>query len=77
MGGGLARQWWWLTSDDHHICLTWGGAEDDAEAVHVIARGRCVHHLHCASRKAKRHGPKTTFTGPIRELVHLLLFKFS
>jgi hypothetical protein len=69
MGGGLARQWWWLTSDDHHICLTWGGAEDDAEAVHVIARGRCVHHLHCASGETEGHRPEGRLARPVRQPV--------
>ena len=69
MGGGLARQWWWLTSDDHHICLTWGGAEDDAEAVHVIAGGRCVHHLHCASGETEGHRPEGRLARPVRQPV--------
>ena len=69
MGGGSARQWWWLTGDDHHVCLTRGGAEDDAEAVHVISRGRCVHHLHCASCETEGHRPEGRLARPVRQPV--------
>ena len=43
--------------DDHDVGLARAGAEDDAEAVEVVARRARVHHLHRAAGEAEGHRP--------------------
>ena len=38
---------------DHEVRLARSGAKNDAEAIHVVARRREVHHLHCAASQAE------------------------
>lgn len=42
---------------DHHVGLARAGAEDNAEAVHVVAWCRHVHHFHGTAGQAEGHGP--------------------
>lgn len=48
---------------DHDVRLARAGAEDHAEAVHVVAGRRHVHHLHGAAGQAEGHGPQGTLPG--------------
>ena len=43
--------------DNHAVGLARRGAEDDAEAIEVVAGGAGVHHLHGAASEPERHGP--------------------
>lgn len=43
---------------DHDVRLARAGPEDHAEAVHVVAGRRHVHHLHGAAGQAEGHGPQ-------------------
>lgn len=57
--------------DDHAVGLSRRGAEDDAEAVEVVAGGAGVHHLHGAAGEAERHGPDRAPPRPVHQVVHL------
>ncbi|RUS31512.1 hypothetical protein BC938DRAFT_477677 [Jimgerdemannia flammicorona] len=52
----LAERWGHLVcegaGDDHDVGLAWGGAEDDAKTILVVARGGDVHHLDSAASEA-------------------------
>lgn len=54
---------------NHHVRLAGRGAEDDAQTVLVVARGRQVHHLDGTAGKPKRHGPQRALASPIDDLV--------
>ena len=54
---------------DHHVRLTGRGAEDDAQPILIVARGRQVHHLDGTASQPERHGPERTLPGPICNLV--------
>mmetsp|Transcript_19324 Transcript_19324/g.76950 ORF Transcript_19324/g.76950 Transcript_19324/m.76950 type:complete len:263 (-) Transcript_19324:36-824(-) len=57
--------------DDHDVGLPRRRAEHHAEALHVVPRGRRVHHLHRAAREPERHRPQRPAPRPVHELVHL------
>lgn len=54
---------------DHHVGLAGRGAEDYAQTILVVARGREVHHLHGTAGKPKGHGPKRALASPVDDLV--------
>jgi len=51
--------------DDHDVGLARGGAEDDAQAVLVVARGGEVHHFDGAAGEAEGHGPEGALARPV------------
>ena len=55
--------------DDHDIGLAGGSAENNAEAVLVIARSGKVHHFNGTTGEPEGHGPEGTLAGPIGYLV--------
>ena len=55
--------------DDHDVGLAGGGAEDDAHAVLVVARGGEVHHFDGAAGEAEGHGPEGGLARPVGDLV--------
>src|SRR6185503_11362208 len=57
------------TGDDHDVRLARASAEDDAEAVQVVARGARVHHLDRAAGEAERHRPERAGARPVDQLV--------
>ena len=46
-----------------------GGAEDDAEAVLIVARSGKVHHFYGAAGETEGHRPEGALAGPIGNLV--------
>lgn len=66
-GGHLVGE---RAGDDHDVGLARGGAEDDAQAVLVVAGGGEVHHFDGAAGKAEGHGPDGALAGPVGDLVH-------
>lgn len=65
-GGHLVGQG---ARDDHDVRLPRRGAEDDADAVLVVARRREVHHLDGAAGEAEGHGPEGGLPAPVDDLV--------
>lgn len=55
--------------DNHDVGLAGGGAEDDAEAVLVVAGSGEVHHFDGAAGEAEGHGPEGALAGPVCDLV--------
>ena len=55
------------TRDNHDVGLPWGGAEDDAQAVLVVAWHGDVHHLDAAAGEAEGEGPEGAVAGPVGE----------
>ena len=54
---------------DHDVGLPGRGAEDDAQAVLVVAGGGEVHHFDGAAGEAEGHGPEGGLAGPVGDLV--------
>lgn len=50
---------------DHDIGLAGGGAENDSQAILVVAGGGEVHHFDGAAGEAKGHGPEGGLAGPV------------
>ena len=55
--------------DDHHVRLARRRAEDDAQAVLVVARRGQVHHLDGAARQPEGHGPQRRLPRPVGHYV--------
>jgi hypothetical protein len=56
--------------DDHDVRLPRRGAEDDAQAILVVAGRGEVHHFDGAAGEAEGHGPEGALAGPVCDLVH-------
>lgn len=54
---------------DHDVGLARAGAEDDAQAILVVARRGEVHHFDGAAGETEGHGPEGPLAGPIGDLV--------
>jgi hypothetical protein len=55
--------------DNHYVGLTGRGAENDAHAVLVVARGGQVHHFYGAAGEAEGHGPEGALASPVGDLI--------
>ena len=55
--------------DNHHIGLARAGAENDSEAVEVVARRAGVHHFDGATSESESHRPHRSGARPIDEFV--------
>src|SRR5262249_50232450 len=55
--------------DDHHVGLARRGARRKAEALHVVARHRYLHHLDRAAGETKGHPHQRAGAGPNDEVV--------
>lgn len=53
--------------DNHDVGLPRRGAEDDAQAVLVVAWHGDVHHLDAAAGEAEGEGPEGAVAGPVGE----------
>ncbi len=56
--------------DYYHIGLSWTRSEDDPKPVHIITRGRDVHHFDCTTGEAKGQRPQRVLSRPIQQIIH-------